>query len=190
MIYDTYVHDYLHNRYIEQLASMGIHFGRLSNELNFSIEQHYLDKIPDQEYVEVKYPKISDDWISGYLQYELFEKLIEEDNNPAIHYNYSFTLLDRRLFSLYYYWLLSAVDGEARQMVDSYLQGIRHLIEFIAKYTKNKESWNTYLDIWIGVLKNIVETNNTYSINGVRFGDYINKQEYYYVLALLAGNKR
>lgn len=90
MIYDKDTHKYLIRKFNEILINKEVNFGKLINELNFSVESNYLSKLPYPHYVQVKFPDISDEWILKQFSYEKLVELLEKKDNPKIIYDYSF----------------------------------------------------------------------------------------------------
>jgi len=190
MIYDKDIHMYLNRTYSKVLNDLSINYGQLMNELNFSIKQRYLDKVPYPHHIEVKYPAISDEWINRSFAYEKIFELLEKDTNPEIHYNYSFYFIDRNIFSLIFDWLLTTVDFRVKEVVPAIFRNIEETLSFLNKNCPNNNSFNAYLDLWSNILTHIVENDTSFLINQRQIGDYLNKNEYYYLLALLGGNKK
>lgn len=190
MIYDQNTHKYLIRKYNENLIKSKIHFGQLLNELNFSVESSYLSQLPYPHYVQVKFPDISDEWILKQFSYEKLIELLEKNSNPKIIYDYSFFFIDQNLVSLFLNWLMTAIDVRIKNMVGPIFNHLADTLSFLSKYCPNKTSLNKYLDLWCTILKDIMEVDNSYLINGRRFGDYLNDNEYYSLLALISANKK
>lgn len=190
IIYDRNIHQYLIRKYNQNLVAGQIHFGQLVNELNFSVDSTYLSQLPYPHYVQVKFPDISDEWILKQFSYEKLIELLDKNSNPKIIYDYSFFFIDQNIVSLFLNWLMTAVDVRMKNMVGPIFNHLTNTLSFLNKNCPNKDSLNKYLDMWCSILKDIVETDNSYQINGRRFGDYLNKNEYYALLALISGNKK
>lgn len=189
MIYDQNTHKYLIRKYNDNLIKSKIHFGQLMNELNFSVESSYLSPLPYPHYVQMKFPEISDEWILKQFSYEKLIELLDKNPNPKIIYDYSFFFIDQNIVSLFLNWLMTAVDVRMKNMVGPIFNQLTDTLSVLNKNCPNKNSLNKYLDLWCAILKDIVETDNSFPVNGRRFGDYLNRNEYYAILALISGNK-
>jgi len=189
MIYDSYVHSYLSNRYREQLGNMSIDLTALFSKLDFVITTKTGQNFKYPNFSEIRYPAIGQDWLKRYQYSQQITDLFDKEENPDVEYRYKFEQIDQDLFSYFYYWLLSFVDSEARMLFDTYVVRIEDILKFVAKSVTDKSSLNLYIDLWINIIDEIVQRNNTFLINNVRFGDYINKPDYLFVKAILTGNK-
>jgi len=85
---------------------------------------------------------------------------------------------------------MTVKDLRTRNMVGPIFNYLSDTLSFLNKNCPNKNSLNCYLDLWCDTLKSIVETDNSYLINDRRFGDYLNRNEYYSLLALISENKK
>lgn len=190
LIYDEDIHAYLINRYNECLKIRKVHFGQLMNELNFVKESFYLSNRPYPHYVQVQFPELSDDWICNEFSYEKLGELLDKNINPKINYSYSFFFIHENIKSLILNWLMSAKDLRMKSLVSTIISQLTDTLSFISQNCSNTNSLNLYLDIWNETIENIAKNDNSYWINGIRFGEYLNQDEVYEVQALFSANKR
>lgn len=190
MIYDKEVHEYLIRRFNESLVSKQIHFGKLLDELNFTLESSYLSKPPYPHYIQVQFPDISNEWITKQFSYEKLSELLEKNINPRIIYAYSFFFIDENIKSLILNWLMSAKDLRLKNILSEIMRELTTTLNFLNQNCTNADSLNIYLDLWVDTIDNIANRDSNYLINGIRFGDYINRDEYYAVQALISSNKK
>lgn len=190
MIYHKNTYKYLIRKYNENLVKNQIDFGKLINELNFSVETSYLSELPYPYYCQVKFPDVSDEWMPSHFSEDKVIELLDKEIDPKIIYNYSFFYIDQNIFSLLKNWFMTAVDVSMKTTTASILIQLEKTLKFLNENCLNNTSLNKYLDLWCSILTTIVETDNSYLINERRFGDYLNRNEYYSILALLSGNKK
>lgn len=189
-LYDQDIDRYLINRFNEVLKIRNIHFGPLMNELNFIKESSYLSKPPYPHYVQVQFPEISDEWFIREFSYEKIDELLEKGINPRINYSYSFFFIHGNIRSLILNWLMSSLDLRMKGLVSSIMNNLTDTLSFISQNCPNTNSLNLYLSIWNDTIENIASSDDSYYINGIRFGDNLNNDEVYAVRALINSNKR
>lgn len=190
LIHNSYLHSYLNNRQRELISSKRINYEEILNELSFTISKKYMDELPYHNYYKIQLPQFSDEWYYSTIGTSHLMMFMEENPNPEIIYLYNYWILEKELFSIVYYWMLSYIDEEASLMRSSYLDHIKSHLEFISQNVKNRMVFNQYLDLWIDTLSRVMEGDELYLINLQPVSHFIDELEFNQLIEIFKEKKK
>ncbi|MEL6561833.1 MAG: hypothetical protein AAFQ94_26845 [Bacteroidota bacterium] len=164
LIYNSYMHSFLTNRYRETAYLKSLDLKELLAKMSFVVETEVGDSNILTNYSKMKYLQLEDKWFDRYEYSNEITNLFDQHTQLKVAYYYDLEMVDRDVFSHVYYWLLSFVDNNARDLLSWHLDELEKIFEFLESNVAPNELISEYKELWKTIINEIYNKDFEFTV--------------------------